>query len=63
MQTPRFARAGVPLVQAQRLLGHSDPRLTSEIYVHLEADDMRAAVESLPACEPDTDAEISAKEA
>jgi integrase len=41
----RFARAGVPLVQAQRILGHSDPKLTSRVYSHLEAEDLREAVE------------------
>lgn len=45
----RMARAGVPLVHAQRLLGHSDPRLTSKIYTHVDGEDLRASVEMLPA--------------
>ena len=44
----RLARAGVPLQKAQRLLGHSDPKLTASIYTHLETEDLREAVESLP---------------
>lgn len=42
-----LGRAGVGLTQAQALLGHSDPRLTSQIYTHLEAQDLRGAVERL----------------
>lgn len=45
----RFARHGVGLVQAQKILGHSDPKLTAAIYTQLDADDLRAAVESMPA--------------
>lgn len=45
----RFARAGVPLVQAQRLLGHADPALTSRLYTHLDVEDLRGAVESVGA--------------
>ncbi len=45
----RMARSGVGLVQAQKLLGHSDPKLTAAIYTHLDAEDLREAVESLPA--------------
>lgn len=44
----RLARNGVGLSQAQKLLGHSDPKLTAAIYTHLEAEDLRAAVECLP---------------
>ena len=44
----RFARSGVGLVQAQKILGHSDPKLTSAIYTHLDAEDLREAVEGLP---------------
>jgi len=32
----------------QKLLGHSDPKLTAAIYTHLDTEDLRAAVESLP---------------
>lgn len=41
----RFARAGVPLVQTQRILGHADPKLTAKVYTHLDVDDLRDAVE------------------
>lgn len=44
----RLARSGVGLVQAQKLLGHSDPKLTAAIYTHLDTEDLRDAVESLP---------------
>jgi integrase len=40
----RFARAGVPLQKAQKILGHSDPALTAQIYSHLEAEDLREAI-------------------
>jgi integrase len=40
----RFARAGVPLIKAQRILGHADPKLTAAIYSHLEAEDLREAL-------------------
>jgi hypothetical protein len=33
----RFARAGVPLIKAQRILGLSDLKLTAAIYSHVEA--------------------------
>jgi len=41
----RMARAGISITFAQRLLGHSDPRLTEAIYTHLSPEDLRAAVE------------------
>ena len=44
----RLARSGASLVVTQKILGHSTPRLTSQVYTHLEADDLRAAVEALP---------------
>jgi integrase len=40
----RLARAGVSLVQAQKLLRHSDPKLTANIYTRLRLDDAHAAV-------------------
>ena len=43
----RWARAGVPLQKAQALLGHSDPALTARVYTHLEAEDLRGAVEGV----------------
>jgi integrase len=45
----RLARAGVGLAQTQRLLGHSDPKLTARVYTHLEAEDLREAVEAIGA--------------
>ncbi len=45
----RMARNGVPLVVCQRLLGHSTVALTAQVYTRLEVEDLRAAVESLPA--------------
>ncbi len=39
-----LARAGVSLVQAQRLMRHSDPKLTANIYTRLRLDDGHAAV-------------------
>jgi integrase len=44
----RLARNGVGLVQAQRLLGHSDPKLTAAVYSHLDVDDLRRAIERVP---------------
>lgn len=52
----RMARAGVPLVQAQRILGHSTPVLTSRHYSLVDADDLRAAVETVPHPPPATSA-------
>jgi integrase len=43
----RLARSGAPLVQAQQLLGHSDPKLTARVYSHLAVEDLRDAVERL----------------
>jgi len=44
----RLCRAGVGLVHAQNLLGHSDPRLTAAIYTHLDVEDLRRAVQTMP---------------
>jgi integrase len=41
----RMARRGVPLVVAQRVLGHASPELTAKVYTHLEVEDLRVAVE------------------
>ena len=43
----RLAKNGVGLAQAQRLLGHSDPKLTTAIYTHLDAEDLRGAIATL----------------
>lgn len=45
--TSQLARAQVGLVQAQRLLGHSTPELTAQVYTHLGIEDLRGAVEKL----------------
>ena len=42
-----LARAGVPLVQAQHLMRHSDPKLTANVYTRLELVDRRKAVEKV----------------
>ncbi len=43
----RLARAGVGLLQAQRLLGHADPNMTARVYTHLDVDDLRDAIARL----------------
>lgn len=43
----RLARNGVGLVQVQRLMGHSDPKLTAQVYTHLDVEDLRQAVETV----------------
>jgi integrase/recombinase XerD len=45
----RMARNGVPLAVAQRMLGHGTVALTAQVYTQLETEDLREAVESLPA--------------
>jgi integrase len=46
-----LARAGVPLVMAQRLMRHSNPALTANIYTRLRIDDEQAAVDrAIPDC-------------
>ena len=42
-----LARANVPLTLAQRLLRHSDPRLTANVYTRLQLHDARGAVAAL----------------
>ncbi len=43
-----LARAGVDQTTAQKLLHHSDPRLTSNQYTHLATADLRVAIAKLP---------------
>lgn len=43
-----LAKAGVPLVAAQKLAGHSSPTLTANYYVHLETQDLAKEVNKLP---------------
>ena len=40
-------KAGVPLATVQRILRHSDPSITAEVYGHLDLDDMRAGINRL----------------
>jgi integrase len=40
-----MARRGVPLVVAQRVLGHASPEMTAKVYTHLEVEDLRVAVD------------------
>lgn len=41
-----MARNGALLAVTQRIFGHSDPKLTARVYVHLGSEDLRGAVES-----------------
>ncbi len=41
------SQKGVPLATVQRVLRHTDPRLTTEIYGHLDVEDMRAGLDRL----------------
>ena len=47
-------KAGTPLAMVQRLIGHSDPAITTEVYGHLESEDARPHLErlSFPVLEP-----------
>src|SRR5712692_6220971 len=59
-------KEGVPLAVVQKVLRHSDPKLTSEIYGHLELADMRRGLERLdfgPAVLPVTSVAIEAEPA
>jgi integrase len=42
-----LARAGVQLVIAQRILRHSDPRLTANIYSRVDLADLQAGIDRL----------------
>lgn len=44
----RYARAGADLLELQKLLGHSDPKLTATIYTELEDERLRRAVLAAP---------------
>src|SRR3989440_4020386 len=45
-------KEGVPLATVQRVLRHTDPRLTTEIYGHLDVEDMRAGLDRLRIATP-----------
>jgi len=47
-----LAKAGVPLVMAQKLMRHSNPALTANIYTHLGMDDEVKEVAKLPTVTP-----------
>lgn len=40
-------KSGVPLAVVQKILRHSDPRVTAEVYGHLDLDDMRLGLMKL----------------
>lgn len=44
----RLARTDVPIAVTQRLLGHSTPRMTLEVYAHIGDEECRKAIEGLP---------------
>jgi integrase len=48
----RLARNGVGIAQAQRLMGHADPKLTARVYTHLGVEELRGAIASLSAPKP-----------
>jgi len=47
-----LARAGVSLVVAQRMLRHTDPRLTANIYSRVDIGDLRAGINRLGIPQP-----------
>jgi integrase len=47
----RCVRAGVAITHTQHLLGHSDPKLTAQVYTHVRAEDLRPAIDALPELE------------
>ncbi len=59
----RLARNGVAQVQAAKILGHSDVRLTSSVYQHLETEDLRGAIDSLSPKTPPNASATSARRA
>ena len=44
----RLARSGMPVKTAQELARHSDPRLTMNVYSHIEMVEKQDAIDSLP---------------
>ena len=43
-----LAKSGVPLPMAQKMMRHSDPKLTSEFYIHADVGDMAEELAKLP---------------
>ena len=50
---PYLHKKEVPLQDAQRLMRHCDPKLTSSIYTHLQLHDLAKAVEKIPSLRPE----------
>ena len=53
--------AGVPLATAQRLMRHSDPKLTTNIYTKTPIEDKAAAIARLPEIRPLVSVQAEAK--
>ena len=48
----RLGRIGISMTTAQKLARHSDPRLTANVYTHVEDEEKAAAISSLPGLPP-----------
>jgi integrase len=46
-------KAGVPVATVQRILRHSDPAITTEVYGHLDVEDMRKGLDQLDFTAPE----------
>ncbi|WP_426754769.1 tyrosine-type recombinase/integrase [Myxococcus sp. Y35] len=46
-------KAGVPVATVQRILRHSDPAITTEVYGHLDVEDMRKGLDQLDFAAPE----------
>ncbi len=58
----RMARAGVPLAVAQKIMRHSDPKLTANFYTHVLVADKAKELAKLPSIQPaGPEAEATAK--
>ena len=55
----RLGRSGVSLLTAQKLARHSDPRLTANVYNHLDEAEKAAAIELMPGPKPASPASSS----
>ncbi len=51
-------KAGVPLAVVQRVMRHSDPRITTETYGHLDLGDLRAGIERMGIPPPETPPDV-----
>lgn len=52
MCATRLAKAGVPLTLVQRVMRHSDPKLTANLYNHYDMDTKIEALSKLPTLKP-----------